>query len=128
MTDKAWIDIKGHISIVTNQEGSLDDDPWAECQVKAGDEWWGSTPGHAHEYPEDEIAQSNVHLLVLGSVADYSDLERYGYGALVLQRCGWDDDRPCFRRLGIAYLGLDPYPATILEYGPLWEFLDIRLI
>lgn len=98
------------------------------CYVGAGNEYWESKTDHGLEYPEEEITQSNIHLIVLGSVSIESEPTSRGYGALVLQKCVRDDDLPCFKRLGVAYLGIDGDPVPDLEYGPPWELQLVRLI
>lgn len=129
--EKAWIDIKGHISVVMGQEMQVDDKHpeflgW--CYVVAGNERWESTTDHGPEYPEEEIIQSNIHLIVLGSVSIESEPNRRGYGALVLQKCVRDDDLPCFKRLGVAFRGIYSDPVPHLEYGAPWELQLVRLI
>lgn len=128
--EKSWIDIKGHISVVIGQKLGQFVNPkcLGDCYVKAGSEYWESKPDHGLEYPEEEIIQSNIHLIVLGSVSNKSEPTRRGYGALVLQKCRRDDDPPCFKRLGIAYLGVGDHPVPELEYGPPWELQLVRLI
>lgn len=129
--EKAWIDIKGHISVVAGQEMRVDDKypgflGWS--YVIAGNERWESITDHGLGYPEEEIIRSNIHLIVLGSVINGAEPTHRGYGALVLQKCGRDDEPPCFKRLGFATLGLERDPVPDLEYGPPWELQLVRLI
>lgn len=124
MHDRTWIDIEGHISVVEDQDDEDD-------HVQVENEWWNSIPDHGHKYPDDEIAQSNVYLMVLGSTG-LGDGGWREYGGLVLQRCGWDNGRLCFRRLGIAtWKPPIPWtkPAVIdLTFGPSWELQVVHLI
>lgn len=110
---KAWLDVNGLISIVTEQDK-------VDYRIKAGDTWWNplaQSPEYRILVPEDEIAETNVYLLVLG-------LAETTYGALVLQGCGWEDGRQCLRRLGAAYLrGFD-----VPDLGPSYEARTVRLI
>lgn len=127
--EKAWIDVKGHISVVIRQTPEFDNpECLGDCYIVAGNEHWESTADHVLEYPEAEIIQSNIHLIVLGSVSNGSEPTRRGYGALVLQKCGRDDDPPCFKRLGVAFLGIHGDPVPDLEFGPPWELQLVRLI
>lgn len=128
--EKSWIDIKGHISVVIGQKMKELVNPkcLGDCYVVAGSEYWESIPDHGDDYPEEEIIQSNIHLIVLGSASSESEPTHGKYGALVLQKCGRDDDPPCFKRLGVAYLGVDAHPVPELEYRPPWELQLVRLI
>lgn len=128
--EKAWIDIKGHMSVVTGQEMRKFDTPGClgYCYVVAGNEYWESKTDHGLDYPEEEIIQSNIHLIVLGSVTNKSESTCKGYGALVLQKYGRDDDPPCFKRLGVAFLGINGGPAPNLEYRSPWELRLVRLV
>lgn len=129
--EKAWIDIKGHVSVVIDQKmQKVDDHPEGllYCDVMAGNDYWESIIDYGPEYPEEEIIQSNIHLIVLGSFSYGSELTRRRYGALVLQKCGRDDDPPCFKRLGVAFLGVDDDQVPALDYGHPWELQLVRII
>lgn len=114
---KAWIDIECRVSIVTEQD---------EENVKVGGEWWMTMPDHGDKYADDAIAQGKVYMLVLArGELIFSDL----CGSLVLQACGWDDGRPCFRRLGFAMKKIfkeDKVQSP--ELGLSWETRVIRLV
>lgn len=118
--EKAWIDVYGRISVVTAQEG---------MRVKTGDEWWWSTSDREDRYPDDGISQAKISLLLLGSETGMMRT-KITHHALVLQQCSWEDDRPCFRRLGVATIlteydeGNSRYP----EFGPAWEGRLVRLV
>lgn len=125
-SQKAWIDIKGYIS------GVVDQDPDApgiagDCLVKVDNKWWHSVPDHGRKYRHDQIAQSNVYLIVLGWVNSHNPAFKL-CGGLVLQWCGEDDDRLCFRRLGIATLGLDEIPWLDVQHETSWESHVVHLI
>lgn len=116
---KAWLDVNGLVSIVTEQDK-------VDCRIKAGDKWWDLLE-FREEWkrlvPEDEIAQANVYLLILGWVKLGSD--RW-YGALVLQGCGWEDGRQCLRRLGAALL--QELEVDDPDFGPSYEIRTVRLV
>lgn len=128
--EKAWIDIKGQISVVIRQKvRELDVFEWpCGCYVMAGNQYWMSKPDYGPKYPEEEIIQSNIHLIVLGSFSSGTGLNARNYGALVLQKCGRNDNLSCFKRLGVAFLGTEGIPAPDLQYGPPWELQLVRLI
>lgn len=139
MDEKAWIDIKGHISVVVDQASDLPENFMKrineDCLVKVGDQWWHSIPDHGHKYADDEIAQSNVYLIVLGSTGRGRNTGIRGardYGGLVLQRCGWDNGKPYFRRLGMATW--EPPGSWVkpglkdLSYWASWELQVIHLV
>lgn len=114
---KAWIDVNGLVSIVTEQDQD-------DCRIKAGDKWWNTlvwSLEYKHLFPEDGIAQANVYLLLLGWASDFYENQ---YGALVLQGSGWEDGRQCLRRLGAAYLQVFDVP----DFGPSYESRTVRLV
>lgn len=120
---KAWVDVDGRVAVVTAQKEVEDDDP--RWKVRAGDEWWDALPDHGEGYPKDAIARENVYLLRLGSTpAEVDGVVEYPNYALVLQECGWEDDRQCFQRLGIAEIFCDEE----MECGPPWEARVVRLV
>lgn len=124
--EKAWIDIKGHISVVVDQH--LDGPAYYDdCLLKVDNKWWRSLPDRGREYPGNELAQSKVYLIVLGSVNGTGPTHTM-YGGLVLQRCGYNDDRLWYRRLGIATLVLNERPWLNAQYGPSWELQVVHLI
>lgn len=112
--DKAWIDIDGRVSAITEQ---YTDD--FDIKVKAGDEWW-VTRADEGRFQGDAIAQASLYLLVLGS-SGMSHL------ALVLQECGWEDGRQCFQRAGMAWLDFQ-LDSPLPEHGPSWEPRAVRLV
>lgn len=60
-----WIDIKGHISVVTDQYECE-----RSCWVQAADHWWFSVSDRGSDYFSDDLAQSHIYLILLGSSSD----------------------------------------------------------
>ncbi|KAG6357434.1 hypothetical protein INS49_013311 [Diaporthe citri] len=114
----AWIDVSGRVSAVTEQGESND-------KIRAGDTWWHSRPDQGEPFPDDVIVQANVYLLLLTSCTWQA---RAHHGALVLQECGWEDDRQCFKRLGVAYLECEEEKLWTPESGFSWEARTLRLV
>ncbi|KAG8168158.1 hypothetical protein KVR01_003847 [Diaporthe batatas] len=65
--EETWIDIEGYISVVTDQD--MPGHFWgaSKSRLKGGNDWWDSIPDRVLSYPREDIAQSRIHLLVLGS-------------------------------------------------------------
>lgn len=124
----AWIDIEGRVRVVTEQKKV--DTCHSDCSVKAGDEWWDALPDHGNKYPDDAIAQANVYLLLIGNTLylRYLGAALFGYDALVLKECGWEDGRQCFERLGKANLTTRGEEVRPPEFGPSWEARMVRLV
>lgn len=123
---KAWIDVDGRLSgLVTERKGEKR--RLVSVGIKVGDEWWYADADHGGKFMDDTIAQGNVRLLLLGRTAAW-------YHALILQECGWEDDRRCFRRLGTARRGgvsresTAPGGSRLIESGTGWEAQVVRLV
>lgn len=65
--DKPWIDIKGHIGVVTDEDMLGNYFGLSNSRLEGGNEWWNSIPDRAVSYSSDDIAQSRIHLMILGS-------------------------------------------------------------
>ena len=117
--EKAWIDIDGHVSVVTKYN--------EELGVEAAGRWWRTRPDHGDGYLDNAIAKGNVYLLLLGAILQtYNDVPGGIFGALVVQKCGWEDDHACFLRLGHASLGCSE-SQRIPGLGRRWEAGVFRL-
>lgn len=138
--EKGWTDIDGLVSVVTRRI----DGP--QFLVNAGDEPWEFVEDEKKVDVVREIAQANVSLLLLGegqvTLHNVGHLHRDGseeatvdnylgkplYGALILQSCGCDDGRQCFRRVGIAYMSGVKGESRPAEFGPSWKRQTVRLV
>lgn len=138
--EKGWIDIDGHVSVVTRR---IDD---KDFLVNAGDELWEFIKDEEKVDVVLEIAQANVYLLLLGEgqvtlhnvghlhrdSSEEAAIDKYLgkplYGAVVLQGCGCDDGRQCFRRVGIAYMSGVKEESRPAEFGPSWKRQTVRLV
>lgn len=141
--EKGWIDIDGHISVVTRR---MDDQLGDSFLVNAGDESWEFIQDEKKVDGVREIAQANVYLLLLGEgqvtlhtmrylrrncLVETNSSKHLGkplYGALILQGCGYDDGRQCFRRMGIAYLRGEKEESRPAEFGASWKRQTVRLV
>lgn len=128
--EKAWIDVDGHVVVVMEQS---EDTFWdaeqreydsTDHKVNAGDGWWWDVLDHGGRHVDDAIAKASVYLLLLGSTTRHGHSKHY---ALVLQECGWEDNRPCFRRLSLANLWHPEWDAPP-KFGSPWEARMIRLV
>lgn len=141
--EKGWIDIDGHVSVVTCR---MDDE--RSLLFNAGDESWEFIQDETKVDMVREIAQANVYLLLLGkgqgTLQDLRYVHMYKlyleeasidkhlgkplYGALILQGSGCDDGRQCFRRMGIAYTSSEKEESRPAEFGPSWKRQTVRLV
>lgn len=122
--EKAWIDIEGRLGVVS--EGRESDASTRIPIVKVGDKWWKLVLDVSGILCP-AVAKANVYVLLVCSMTQNNP---YDYRGLVVQECGWQDGRQCFKRLGVASLSsffepdLSPHPWT----GPSWDARAIRLI
>lgn len=122
VVEEAWIDVKGRLSVVTEQI-----DTGAHF-VTAGNQSWWSFPDDRKRlpkpYPDDAIANGHVYLLMIG-VSPITEGINEHY-ALVLQWSGIRNGHQCFLRLGMASCGRkDSEPPDLSDS---WESKLIRLI
>lgn len=132
--EKAWIDVDGLVGAVTKQFGTI---PWTDGSkvdelktgfVIVGDDWWRARPDHGDIFPDDAIEQDSVCSLLLGSSPGTVKDGYSRYYGLVLQECGWEGDRQCYRRLGVSILREDEKELRPRDFGTSWEARRVRLV